>query len=117
MSGFPMKLTINSTEYVKKNITDGLAESIRSLLSNEAETPVASALRIKAARTVLSHYDQLVGKQQNPKPGTYDWNLKAHNLLKNYAPEVYPCKECQQPVISGFVCTFCGCDTPEIDNV
>ena len=50
------------------------------------------------------------------KPYTKQWYKDAINEALLYAPKVYPCAECHNPVIDGHCCTSCGSDVPEINN-
>lgn len=38
---------------------------------------------------------------------------EAIELAFRYAPEIYPCKTCNHPVASGYVCGTCDDDSPE----
>ena len=60
--------------------------------------------------------DELIrrGEYEEPKdvPFSEGWNKKAISLALCYAPEVYPCKDCNGPVIDGYCCDNCGSSDP-----
>ena len=41
------------------------------------------------------------------EPYTQKWERKADKLARSFAPPIYPCKKCGNPVIQGYCCTFC----------
>jgi len=40
------------------------------------------------------------------------YEREANNLARTYAPDIYPCKKCGHPVVSGYCCTFCNDENP-----
>lgn len=40
------------------------------------------------------------------------WQRKANTLARSYCPPIRPCKDCREPVVSGYCCTFCGSVSP-----
>jgi|WetSurMetagenome_2_1015567.scaffolds.fasta_scaffold647904_3 hypothetical protein len=40
------------------------------------------------------------------------WLKMAANLAFSYCPTIYECKRCHYPVVDGYVCHYCGSETP-----
>ena len=34
----------------------------------------------------------------------------------DYAPDIYPCKKCGWPVVSGYICNYCGDTNPSYEE-
>lgn len=45
-----------------------------------------------------------------PSPAQYE--RERVSLALAHAPHIYACKTCQWPVLSGYVCTYCGSQNP-----
>ena len=41
------------------------------------------------------------------------WQAKANLLARSYAPQIYPCGKCNNPVASGYICTYCNATNPQ----
>ena len=46
------------------------------------------------------------------KPFTTAWCKIAAYVASNYAPQIFPCKECGYPVADGYCCGNCGSAEP-----
>jgi hypothetical protein len=49
----------------------------------------------------------------NIEPYSEEWNKLAGIIARNHVNEMYPCAECRNPVIRGFMCQNCGSYNPE----
>jgi predicted RNA-binding protein with PUA domain len=47
------------------------------------------------------------------KPYTPEWQVAANMLARSWAPNIYPCKKCNYPVIDGHCCENCGDPNPK----
>ncbi len=45
------------------------------------------------------------------------WYRRAYQIALDFAPKIYPCKKCNNPVASGYCCTFCGDTNPSSSKV
>jgi len=45
-------------------------------------------------------------------PDSPAWQTAANRLARSFAPTVYPCGDCNGPVISGYCCDHCGSNDP-----
>ncbi len=50
------------------------------------------------------------------QPNSRTWERRANELARSYAPEIAPCEKCNNPVIDGYLCTYCNYDGSAIDN-
>lgn len=46
-------------------------------------------------------------------PYTDDWEDKADDLARAYAPHILPCVHCGYPHLQGYCCGYCGSSNPE----
>ena len=44
--------------------------------------------------------------------GTAKWEAAANEVVRCYAPEIYPCRHCSAPVAKGYCCGYCGSNDP-----
>lgn len=42
------------------------------------------------------------------KPYSPRWEELANQLARSFAPDIFPCKTCKRPVVSGYCCQSCG---------
>lgn len=47
------------------------------------------------------------------EPNTEEWDILAGKVARNFVNTMYPCSECNHPVITGYKCDFCGTYNPE----
>jgi len=40
------------------------------------------------------------------------WEHRANSLARSYAPNIYSCKKCGNPCVSGYCCGYCGSNSP-----
>jgi hypothetical protein len=50
------------------------------------------------------------------EPYTRQWYKDAINEALIWAPKVYPCVDCHNPVVDGYVCGSCGSSDPCNNN-
>ena len=77
----------------------------------------------KAKNTVISEsesdYDitdvHIVPEKTLPKlvPYSEEWEKKANAEARCFCPDIYPCKKCGYPVISGYCCSGCLTSDPQ----
>jgi hypothetical protein len=53
-----------------------------------------------------------MSKIKKIKPYTKHWESMANQIARDFAPEIYPCKHCGNPTLTGYCCTRCGSSTP-----
>ena len=46
-------------------------------------------------------------------PYSEEWEHEADIIARGACPRIYPCGNCQYPVVSGYCCTYCGTSNPE----
>ena len=49
---------------------------------------------------------------KKPNPDSRSYKAKANQLARDFCPPIYPCKDCDEPVISRYCCTFCDSTDP-----
>ena len=54
----------------------------------------------------------MIQKFKIMKSGTRYWQKIANELARDFAPDIYPCRKCNYPVISGYCCRNCKCGDP-----
>ncbi len=54
--------------------------------------------------------EKLISKKKKIRkiePNTQQWERMANGLARSYV-QIYPCRDCGRPVISGYCCSYCG---------
>lgn len=52
-------------------------------------------------------------KPRRMVPYTAEWQRRANEMARGWAPLIYPCRECGGPVFKGYCCNRCGSTNPE----
>jgi len=55
-------------------------------------------------------------KIRKVKPHTLVWERKANWLARSFAPPIFACKKCGNPVVQGYCCIYCGDSDPESEE-
>ena len=50
------------------------------------------------------------------KFGSRTYKKRAIEVANDFAPTMYPCYECGNPVADGYVCRFCGFDNSDVEQ-
>jgi len=46
------------------------------------------------------------------KPHSVEWEKRANELARSFCPEIHRCADCNNPVVKGYCCRYCGSDHP-----